>query len=110
MASVREISPAQIRSLRLKKGYSVDDLAHEIRRHGFKTNGATVSKWERGVVAPRAGVLPALAAALDASIDDLYAEANPDEDEEDDQLPSDLVAALAPLALLLRRASQEASA
>lgn len=110
MAPVREISPKQIKQSRLAKGYSVDDLAHEVRRHGFKTNGANVSKWERGVASPRAGVLPALAAALDISIDELYEERDPDDDESDDALSRAAKGLVSALTAEIRRAAEGVNA
>lgn len=86
MTAVREISPKKIKALRLRKDWSVDDVAHALRDQGFKTNGATVSKWERGLVDPRAAILPALASVLDATIDDLYGEPSADDDEESDAM------------------------
>jgi transcriptional regulator with XRE-family HTH domain len=93
------IDATKIRAFRLARDLGIDDVAHSLRRRGFKTNGATVSKWERGVVTPHANSLPALARTLGVEIDDLYSESDAgDDDEEGDPLSID--------SLMRRRARQ----
>lgn len=54
------------------------DLANGLRARGFGTTQTTVSRWESGQV-PHSSVLPALAAELGVSVQELFAE--PDDGE-----------------------------
>jgi transcriptional regulator with XRE-family HTH domain len=68
--------------MRTAKRIDQTELATRLRRHGLGATQATVSRWENGQE-PRAHVLPALAAELSCSIEDLYAS---EDDEEPDPL------------------------
>ena len=57
----------QIRELRIRKGLSQKELADIL-----KVAQPSVYSWESGRSAPSAKLLPALAAALGCSIDDLF--------------------------------------
>lgn len=57
----------RIRELRLAKKMSQTQLARKAR-----VSQQAVAKWEAGDASPLAGKLPALAAALGCSIDELY--------------------------------------
>lgn len=57
------------------------DLAAALRKKGFGTTQTQVSRWEAGQ-APRAYILPALAAELGCEVADLF-----EESEEDSELP-----------------------
>lgn len=57
----------QIRELRIRKGLSQKELADIL-----KVAQPSVYSWESGRCAPSAKLLPALAAALGCSIDDLF--------------------------------------
>ncbi len=58
----------QIRELRIRKGLSQKELAEIL-----KVAQPSVYSWESGRCAPSAKLLPALAAALGCSIDELFA-------------------------------------
>ena len=58
----------QIKSLRLRKGVTQEDMA----RH-FRVSPQAVSKWERGTAAPDIAMLPALSAYFGVTIDELFA-------------------------------------
>lgn len=55
-----------IKKIRIKKGVSQEDIANEMN-----VSTATVSRWESGEFLPRADKLPALAKALNCSVEDL---------------------------------------
>ncbi len=77
------ISPNRLKSLRLRRNLSREDLAFEVRRRpcgDAKPNAATIRRWERGLNKPHSDVVPALAAALGVTIDELF---RADEDEEE---------------------------
>ena len=59
----------QIKELRIRKGLSQKELAEIL-----KVAQPSVYSWESGRCAPSAKLLPALAAALGCSIDELFAE------------------------------------
>lgn len=59
------------------------DLASGLRKRGFGTTQTTISRWESGQM-PHSSVLPALAAELNCTVDELYADA----DDAEDRLPS----------------------
>jgi transcriptional regulator with XRE-family HTH domain len=80
MSTVRTLNPGRIYTARLRVGLVQEDVAHELRRRGFRTTAKSVSQWERGLNAPRAEVIPALADILGVSLDELY---SGDADEED---------------------------
>lgn len=65
---------------RLRAGMVQEDIAHALRRQGFKTAAKSVSLWERGINSPRAEMIPALAQVLGITIEELYSS---DDDEED---------------------------
>ena len=58
-----------IHKMRIKRGLTQWQLADKI---GVRTS--TISQWEGGTRSPSAKLLPALAAALGCSIDELFAE------------------------------------
>jgi transcriptional regulator with XRE-family HTH domain len=55
------------------------DLASALRLRGFGTTQTTVSRWESGQ-APRGSVLPALAAELGVTVDELLSVSDDDEE------------------------------
>ena len=68
----------QIRQLRIKAGLSQKELAERL-----KVAQPSVHSWENGDADPKTDKLPALAAALGCTIDDLFADAvHPQEPEQ----------------------------
>ena len=57
----------RVREYRERSGFTQQQLAEKIQE-----NRATIAKWEIGSAFPRAEKLPALADALNCSIDDLF--------------------------------------
>lgn len=60
--------------LKIKERREAQSLSQATLAANLGVNQTAVSQWERGVSAPRASQLPALAAALHCSIDELYSE------------------------------------
>ena len=58
-----------VKELRLKAGLTQSQLAEKVG-----TDRSTVTKWELGESFPRASMIPALAAALNCSVADLFGE------------------------------------
>lgn len=58
----------RIKEIRQKIGMSQLELAEKIR-----VNQTAISQWERGAAYPACEKLPALASALDCTINDLFA-------------------------------------
>lgn len=61
----------RIKELRRTKGISQDELAHVLG-----VTQQTVAKWESGRTYPRARQIPAIASALNCSINDLFSANN----------------------------------
>ncbi len=77
------INSQRIYDARLAKDMSQADVAYKLRQHGHKATERSIRRWETGVNAPHANVVPALAEALGISIEKLY-EQSDDDDEEDE--------------------------
>lgn len=77
-----KVSGAKIRELRLQRLLDQHSLAERLRGRGLGTTQATISRWERGR-GPRAHALPALAAELGVTVEELYADSDDEEDEAD---------------------------
>lgn len=77
----REFSPEGLKEARLRRGFTQDDLAHELRRRDLRTNGTQVGRWESGLNTPRASVIPVLADVLEVSMDELYGSTSDDDEE-----------------------------
>jgi len=77
-----EFSGSSLETLRSRRRLTQHDLASALRRHGFGTTQATVSRWESGQQEPHSSVLPALAVELECSIADLYVDPSDDDEEE----------------------------
>lgn len=78
MSGKRRVSPEKLALFRAKRKIDQTALAHRLRQQGFGTTQVTISRWENGQE-PRAHVLPALAAELGVTVEELYA----DDDEEE---------------------------
>lgn len=79
MAARERVDGSKLARLRTAKKFDQTELATRLRKRGLGTTQATVSRWENGQE-PSAYALPAIAAELGVSIEDLYADA--DEDDE----------------------------
>lgn len=79
--TIREFSPDGLKQARLKRGFTQDDLAHELRRRELRTNGTQVGRWETGMNTPRASVIPVLADVLGVTMDELYGTSSDDDEE-----------------------------
>lgn len=94
MPSRPKVDSQKIAQLRRLKKIDQTEFAGRLRKHGLGATQATVSRWENGQE-PRAYALPAIAAELGVTVDELYGD---EDDEESDQLPhapDDMLAALA---------------
>lgn len=69
----RHFSGTRLETLRGRKTQT--DLANGLRSRGFGTTQTTVSRWESGQM-PHSSVLPALAAELGCSVDELFADSD----------------------------------
>lgn len=78
------INSKRLYAARLTKGMSQADVAYKLREHGHKATERSIRRWETGVNAPHANVVPALAEALGVTIDTLYEQTDSDDDEEDE--------------------------
>jgi transcriptional regulator with XRE-family HTH domain len=111
MAATVTFDPRRLVGARLKRGMNQGDLAYELRRrHGIKADQGQISRWETGKNTPRAHVIPALAAVLGVSMEQLYA---PDDQRvrgADDDEETDPVAALTDAIRRVIRGEIEASA
>ncbi len=67
---------ARIRQLRMKKGLTQDSFAKELG-----ISAQAVSKWETGAGCPDIGTLPLIANVLGTTIDALFGEAEPEQEE-----------------------------
>lgn len=96
MGAGRRVSGETIRRLREARHLLQHDLASNLRSRGFGTTQVTISRWENGQE-PRSHVLPALAAELGVTVEQLYGD---EEDEEaalvaaKDDIRDELMAAL----------------
>ena len=81
MRRERRFSGAKLQHLREDRNILQHDLADKLRRRGYGTTQATVSRWENGQE-PRSYVMGALADELGVGVEDLYSD-----DEEEDPLP-----------------------
>jgi len=73
--NARTFSGANLRSLRESKKWSRGVLAHEYNARSSRVIGSDwIYKWEEKGVVPGSDHLPALASALECSIDDFFAE------------------------------------
>lgn len=79
MPKLRRFSGENLHRIREQRRILQDDLAHQLRRRGFGTTQATVSRWENGQE-PRAHVIGALADILGVTVDELYGDAEEEED------------------------------
>lgn len=78
------VNPHRIYQARLASKQTQADVAFKIRQRGHKASEQSIRRWETGKHAPHANVVPALAEALGVSIDSLYEQADPDDEEEDE--------------------------
>jgi len=78
---VRSLNPARIYQARLRAKLTQDELAHRLRDRGIKASARYINRWEKGVNAPRADVIPVLAEALEVSISELYQPDDADDEE-----------------------------
>lgn len=62
---------ANLRSLRLAKFESQEDLSKAMARHGYRATTITISAWERGTRTPPIEAFPALAKSLHCDPGDL---------------------------------------
>lgn len=69
----------RIRRAREAKHLLQHDLADRLRRRGYGTTQATISRWEKGQM-PRGYVIRALADELDTTVADLLGENDDDEE------------------------------
>lgn len=76
------IDPQRIYQARLAAGLTQADVAYRVRSRGHKATERSIRRWEGGQNAPHANVIPALAAALDITVDELY---QPTEEGDDAQ-------------------------
>lgn len=83
----RTFSGSRLNQLRLKRDFTQEGFAHELRVRGLKSSAKQIRRWESGAHVPRASVIPVLADALGVSMDSLF---SADLDEE--------AASMAPLA------------
>lgn len=86
----QQFNPERLNKLRLRNGYTQEDLAHELRRRGMKTSAKQIRRWEMGAHAPRADVIPLLADALGVPMDELFGDADSDDEEDDAVLLRDI--------------------
>ncbi len=68
---VRGAIGSWLREHRRFLGLSQEDLRRRLERRGIRTTQSTVSRWEKGELAPPGDVLPDLAAVLGTTLDDL---------------------------------------
>ncbi len=79
------INSQRIYDARLAKDMSQADVAYKLRERGHKATERSIRRWETGVNAPHANVVPALAEALGITIETLYEQNGADDDEEEDE-------------------------
>jgi len=79
------INSQRIYDARLAKDMSQADVAYKLREHGHKATERSIRRWETGVNAPHANVVPALAEALGITIETLYEQDGADDEEEEDE-------------------------
>lgn len=76
---VMEVSPSTLLALRGKRSREV--IAHELRKRGHGTDAKAIWRYETGRNQPSARILPDYASVLGvASVDDLYATDDAEED------------------------------
>lgn len=63
---------------RLRRGWTLRDVAERCAGLGFTLSDSNLSKYERGVVKPSPKTLLAIARALDVTVDDLLTDAAPE--------------------------------
>jgi transcriptional regulator with XRE-family HTH domain len=88
MAAMRSacVNPERINAARLRAGMTQADVAYRLRERGHKANERSIRRWESGQHAPHANVVPALAEALNVTMDDLYTSDEMDEEEDESSL------------------------
>lgn len=77
-----------IRDARERKGWTQEDLAHEVRRRNpsVKLAASQLSTYERGAHTPRLPVLSAIAEALDEPLDSFSRPKTDDDEDEDSEM------------------------
>lgn len=79
---VTTFSGPQLYAARLKARMTQEDLAFALRqRTSARTGARTIRRWEIGESTPHSALIPAIAAALGVTVDELY---DADDDEEAD--------------------------
>jgi transcriptional regulator with XRE-family HTH domain len=80
--AVQTFSGRKLYQARLRAGLSQEDLALALRqRTRAKTGPRNVRRWENGETTPHSALIPAIAASLDVSLDELYGDGRSDEDD-----------------------------
>lgn len=70
MAARVLIDAGKLKRARLRKGWTLRDLAGRCEELGATVDFGSIGRWERGDNGPNPGVVPVLAAALDLDVDD----------------------------------------
>lgn len=61
------------------------EVAFRLRQRGHKANERSISRWESGLHAPHANMVPDIAAVLDVTIEKLYERSESGDDDEEDE-------------------------